>query len=292
MKKIYVVLLVAILMAVSLAGCAQNAVAPSGSAAAPAVSPSAAASASVAASASAAASPAASGGTQLVVSAAASLTDVLKEIAQDYKAKAPDVTINFNFGASGTLEQQIEQGAPADIFMSAATKQMDALKAKNLIVSASDVNLLENTLVLVIPVDKDTPGSFESLGSVSQLAIGDPASVPAGQYAEQVLTHLGILDTLKADQKLVLASDVRTVLNWVETGNAQAGIVYSTDAKTSDKVKVVATATADSHDPIIYPAAVIAGSTNQAAAQAFLDYLSTPDITAVFEKAGFTALKK
>ncbi len=235
-----------------------------------------------------AASPAA----QLTVSAAASLTDVMKEIAEAYKEQAPDVSVTFNFGASGTLQQQIEQGAPADVFVSAAAKQMDALESKGMILKDSRVDLLENKLVLVIPADKDEPADFESLADAGQLAIGDPASVPAGQYAEQALTQMGIYDELNSGNKIVLGSDVRAVLNWVETGNADAGIVYATDALTSDKVKIAATAPSGSHDPVIYPAAVLDGSANAEAAQAFLDFLSTPDISALFEKYGFTALKK
>lgn len=229
---------------------------------------------------------------QLLISAAASLKDVLQEIAEIYKSHTPGVAISFNFGASGTLQRQIEQGAPADIFISASPKQMDALESKGMILSESRTDILQNRLVLVIPANADKPASFESLFTVNRLALGDPASVPAGQYGEQVLNTFGLLDLLKAEGKIVLGSDVRTVLNWVETGNADAGIVYATDAFTTEEVRIVESAPEVSHDPIIYPAAVLAKSAGIEIALDFLNFLFSSDAAELFRQYGFTPLNE
>ncbi|MDT8717420.1 molybdate ABC transporter substrate-binding protein [Clostridium sp. 19966] len=224
----------------------------------------------------------------LNISAAASLKVSLDKIKESYKNVKSNVTLVFNYGASGTLQQQIEQGADVDIFMSAATKQMDALSSKNLLLEDTKSNLLENDVVLVIPKDSSNSISdFKSLtdNSIKKVAIGEPSSVPAGQYGEEVLTKLGILDKVKA--KAVYAKDVTTVLNWVETGNADAGIVYKTDALSSSKVKIAATAPSDSHKAVVYPVAVIKASKKADAAKEFLKYLSSSDSKTIFENAGF-----
>ncbi len=225
---------------------------------------------------------------ELMIAAAASLTDVTAEIAEAYKAEAPNVTLMFTYGASGALQTQIEQGAPVDIFMSAAQKQMDALEEGGLLLDGSRANLLENKVVMIVPADSALGlTSFEDLAKdeVKTVAIGDPASVPAGQYAEEVLTSLGIKDAVF--DKVNLGTDVRQVLTWVENGEVEAGIVYATDAATTDKVKVVCEAPADSVKRIIYPVAILKSSTNEEASQSFIDFLKTPDIAALFEKYGF-----
>ena len=196
------------------------------------------------------------------------------------------------WGASGSLQKQIEQGAPADIFVSAAPKQMDELETKNMVHKATRKNLVENKLVLIVP-QNSTLGlvKFEDLtkASVQKISVGEPTVVPAGQYAQQVLQKLGIWDQLK--DKAVLAKDVRTVLVYVETGNVDAGIVYKTDATSSNKTKIVATAPEGSHTPIIYPAAVLSGSKQQKSAEAFLAYMAGPEGKPVFEKYGFVMSK-
>ena len=227
----------------------------------------------------------------LTVSAAASLKDALGEIQTLYKAEKPNATLAINFGGSGALQQQIEQGAPVDLFFSAAKSNMTALKDKNLLDNDTVKNLLQNKLVLVVPNDSKLKiDSFEGVtdSSVKKIALGEPTTVPAGKYAEQVFTYYKTLDAVKA--KTVYAKDVREVLTWVESGNVDAGVVYSTDAKTSTKVKIVATAAEGTHDPIVYPAAVIKSTTHSAASKDFLNFLTTDAAKAVFVKYGFSVL--
>lgn len=223
----------------------------------------------------------------LTISAAASLKDSLTEIKAVFAKENPSVTLTYNFGSSGTLQQQIEQGADADIFISAAKKQMDALASKDLIIKDTNRNLLLNDVVLVTPKDNSSITSFNDLTTekAKKISLGEPKSVPAGQYAEEVFTKLGILDKVKS--KVVYGKDVKEVLTWVETGNADAGVVYSTDAKVSTKVNVIATASSDSHTPIVYPAAVIKASKNVDAAKEFMTFLNSEKAKAVFEKYGF-----
>ena len=232
---------------------------------------------------------------QLLVSAAASLKVALGEITPLYskaiysKAKS-NVAIRNNFGSSGDLQQQIINGAPVDIFISAATKQMDELQKKDLIVADTRRDLLSNRLVLIVPADKGDAKELKDLtsASIERIAIGDPRSVPAGQYAEQVLTQLELLQDVQS--KFVLGNNVRQVLQFVESGNAQAGIVYVTDAKTSTKVKVVQVIDTKLHKPIVYPIAVIQKSTNQPSAKSYLEFLSSEPAKTIFEKYGFSTL--
>lgn len=229
---------------------------------------------------------------ELNISAAVSLKDALTEIQKNYQAKNPNVKIVYNLGASGALQQQIEQGAPADIFISAAPKQMNELEAKNLINKATRKNLVENKLVIVVPQDtKLNITKYEDLSqdAVQKIALGETATVPAGQYAQQVLQKLGLWDKLK--ERVVFAKDVRTVLAYTETGNVEAGIVYKTDAISSSKVKVVAVAPEGSHQPIVYPAAITTGTKQQKAAEDFTEYLFSAEGKAIFEKYGFTMEK-
>lgn len=223
----------------------------------------------------------------ILVSAAASLKEALEEVKPLYKQTKPNVNVTYNFGASGALQQQIENGAPADIFVSAAKKQMDALQSKNLILADTRSNLLTNKLVLIVPKNSSGITSFRQLtdSKVKKIAVGEPRSVPAGQYAEEVFKKLGILQQVKS--KLVLGNNVRQVLSFVESGNADAGIVYATDAKISPQVKQVATAPANSHSPIIYPVAVLKSSKNAAAARNYVQFLSSNRAGAVFQKYGF-----
>ena len=230
--------------------------------------------------------------TELTISAAASLKDVVKELQTAYREKAPQVKLVCNFAASGSLQKQIEQGAPADIFISASPKQMNELETKNLIQKPSRRNLLENKLVLIVPENSPLKiAKFEELtnSAVKKLGIGEPNVVPAGQYAQQVLKKLGLWDPLV--DKIVFAKDVRTVLAYVETGNVDAGIVYKTDAAASRKVKIIAAAPAGSHTPILYPAAILAGAKNGKAAEDFMAFLTSPASKTIFEKHGFVMAK-
>jgi molybdate transport system substrate-binding protein len=225
---------------------------------------------------------------ELTIAAAASLTDVTAEIAEAYKAVAPKVTLTFTYGSSGSLQTQIEQGAPVDIFMSAAQKQMNALEEQSLLMDGSHINLLENKVVLIVPVDSALGlTGFDGLASdaVKTVAMGDPASVPAGQYAQEVLTSLGIKDNVEA--KANFGTNVRQVLTWVEGGEVDVGIVYATDAATTDKVSVICEAPADSVKQIIYPVAILKESKLAEAAQAFIGFLQSDECVALFDKYGF-----
>lgn len=225
--------------------------------------------------------------TSLIVSAAASLKDILEEIKPLYQQNKPNVKISYNFGSSGALQQQIEQGAPADIFISAAKKQVDALEQKGLLVAGTRNIIAKNRLVLVVPKNSVGITSFYSLqdAKVKKIALGEPRSVPAGQYAQQVLEKLKIWNQVKS--KLVFANNVRQVLASVETGNAEAGLVYVTDAKISNKVKIVVAADEKYHSAIIYPLAVVKRSKNLAAAKEFSQFLSSEQTKTVFKKYGF-----
>ena len=225
--------------------------------------------------------------TTLTISVAASLRDSIEETEAAYKQGHAGVDFSNNFVSSGTLAAQIDQGAPVDIFISAAAKPVDDLAARGLIAAGTRRDLLRNTLVLIAP-----PGSklhdFQGITdkSIRVIALGDPASVPAGQYGRQTLVSLHLWDQLNA--KLVLGKDVRQVLTYVESGNADAGLVYATDAMTSSKVCVIASAPESTHEPIICPAAVVKGSHGEADALKFLDYLASPAVQSVFQKHGFT----
>lgn len=229
---------------------------------------------------------------ELNISAAVSLKDALTEIQANYQRKSPNVKLVYNLGASGALQKQIEQGAPADIFISAAPKQMNDLEAKSLINKASRKNLVENKLVLVVPENSALVlNKFEDItnAKVQKFSMGETATVPAGQYGQQVLQKLGLWEGVK--DKVVYAKDVRTVLTYVATGNVEAGIVYKTDAVSGAKVKIAATAPEGSHQPIVYPAAILSRTKQPKAAEEFLAYLAGPEGKAVFEKHGFSMSK-
>jgi len=226
----------------------------------------------------------------LTISAAASLQNAMADLAPLFESAwpAPGVKLLFNYGASGTLAQQIENGAPADAFLSAAPGPMDKLAAAHLIDPATRRDLVRNQVVLIAPQDAPQPASFADLAApaVKLVALGDPASVPAGEYGRQVLEALQLLEAVRP--KMVLAKDVRQVLSYVETGNADAGIVYATDARGSARVRVAAVAPESSHQPVVYPAAVLTGSSNPAFARAFLRFLAGPQGARVFAGHGFT----
>jgi molybdate transport system substrate-binding protein len=226
---------------------------------------------------------------ELTVSAAASMTDALKEIQQAYETKNPNIKLNFNFGASGALQQQIEQGAPADLFLSAATKNMKALVDNQLIDANQQNSLLSNELVAVVAADGSAPvASFEDLSKsdVKNIAIGIPESVPAGGYAKEALTSAKLWDSLQS--KTVQGKDVRQVLQYVETGNADVGFVYKTDALTSDNVKVAFTVDPKTYTPVEYPIGIVKATKHNKEAEDFYNYLQTQEALDVFVKYGFS----
>jgi molybdate transport system substrate-binding protein len=229
-------------------------------------------------------------GTSITVFAAASLTDSLKGVADAYKART-GLAVTLSFGASSTLARQIEQGAQADIFLSADVEWMDYLQKNELIVGASRRNILGNQLVLVAAPDAKPAPSIaphfdlaRALGD-GKLALADPASVPAGKYAKAALTALGVWDSVAA--KVVSAENVRVALEYVARGEAPYGIVYATDAKAA-AVRLAGVFPENSHPPIIYPGALT--KTAQPGAKAFLDFLGGATARTIFEKAGFRVL--
>ena len=238
----------------------------------------------------------------LNVFAAASMTETLTEIQEMYKEVAPNVTLVFNFDSSGTLKTQIQEGADCDVFISAAQKQMNQLdkdadpevntEGLDYVLEGTRINLLENKVVLAVP-DGNPKGieSFADLGTdkLSLLALGNE-DVPVGQYSEEILTNLGMLDQLEQENKITYGSNVKEVTTQVSETAADAGIIYATDAYSAGLL-VVAQADDTMCKQVIYPAAVLNISENQDAAEAFLDYLKTDDCMKVFEEAGFTAVK-
>lgn len=224
----------------------------------------------------------------LHVAAAASLTDVMKELAAAYEKEHPDVKIVYNFGSSGALQQAIQNGGETDLFFSAAQKQMNALEQDGLLAPGTRRDLLQNEVVLIVPQDggKELTSFEQVTGSgIKHIALGEPKGVPVGQYSEEVFTKLGILDAVKA--KAVYGSDVRQVLSWVESGEAECGVVYATDAAMSAKVKVAAKAPADTHKPIVYPAAVLKDAKQMDVAKDFLAFVASDANKKIFEKYGF-----
>jgi len=224
------------------------------------------------------------------VLAASSLTDVLKTIADAYAAKGHPAPV-LSFAASSDLARQIEQGAEADIFLSADVQWMDYLAEKNLIDPATRASLLTNTLVLIAPADR--PMTLEIKDGMNlkaalkggTLVIANPDGVPAGKYAKEALEHFKAWAGVEKDT--ARAESVRAALRFVETGEAAAGIVYATDAKASgDKVLTAGVFPEDSHTPITYPAAIVAGK-SEGPAKGFKAFLGSPEARAAFESAGF-----
>lgn len=230
---------------------------------------------------------------ELTISAAASLTDALTEIQKTYEANNQNIKLNFNFGASGALQQQIEQGAPADLFLSAAVKNMNALVDAQLIEADQQINLLKNELVVVTLQDNGT--TIEKItdlvkDEVKIIAIGIPESVPAGNYAKEALTTVNLWDALQV--KSVQAKDVRQVLQYIETGNADAGFVYKTDALTSDKVKVAFTVDQATYPAVQYPIGIVKATKQLNEAEHFYTYLQSQEALDVFIKYGFSASRE
>lgn len=228
--------------------------------------------------------------TEILVAVAASLEYAYEEeLIPMFEEENPGVTVKGTYDSSGKLQTQIEEGLEADVFMSAATQQMDALTEEGFVDGDSVTDLLENQIVLITSAENELGlAEFTDITKADTIAIGDPASVPAGQYAQEALTSLGIWDEVLA--KSSLGTNVTEVLNWVAEGSAQAGIVYATDAATTDNVKVIAQAPEGSlAEPAIYPVGLVSASAHQEEAQAFLDFLQSDEAMAVFEAYGFTS---
>lgn len=219
---------------------------------------------------------------ELTVFAAASTTDVMNELADAYEAAGGE-SIRFNFASSGALARQIDAGAPVDVYISANTKWVDFLEEKNLLEQGTRADIVKNSLVLAAP--KDSVMTYEGFpGNLTgRLAVGDFKSVPAGSYAEASLQALGWLEDVRG--RLVKGSNVRTVLMYVERGEVDAGIVYRTDAMQSEKVRILGAFPAESHPPICYPAACLKGGDESA--QAFLNFIQSPEGGVIWEKYGF-----
>ncbi len=230
---------------------------------------------------------------ELYVFAAASMTETLDEIIELYKDTAPNVTIVPTYDSSGTLLDQIQQGAEGDLFISAGQSQMNTLDEENALLEGSRLDLLENKVTLSVP--EGNPAGIESFDQLAEklksgdvfLAIGD-SSVPVGQYTQKIFAYYGI-DEAAAAGCLTYGSNVKEVTTQVSEGTVDCGIIYGTDAFSAN-LTVVDSADAEMCGQVIYPAAVLANSANPEAAQAFLDYLSTADASAVFQGVGFTPI--
>lgn len=228
--------------------------------------------------------------TEILVAAAASLKNAYEEeLIPMFEAQYPGVTVKGTYDSSGKLQTQIEEGLEADVFMSAAKKQMKALDEEGMIDSDSIVDLLENKIVLIVPTGSDKGiQSFEDIVKADSIALGDPASVPAGQYSEEALTNLGLWDQIQ--DKTSFGTNVTEVLNQVAAGSADAGIVYATDAASmADQVEVVAEAPEGSlKTKVIYPVAVVKDSANAEVAVNFVEFLTSDEAMKVFEAYGFS----
>ena len=221
---------------------------------------------------------------------AASLSNSMEEIQKDFNELYPNVTIYYSADSSGTLQTQIEEGLEADVFMSAAKKQMTALDEEGMIASDTITDLLENKIVLIVPTGNEKKlEKFEDIENADSIALGDPASVPAGQYAQEALTNLGIWD--KIQDKVSFGTNVTEVLNQVAAASADAGIVYATDAASmADQVEVVAEAPEGSlAKKVIYPVAVVKGTAHEEVAKEFVAFLQTDKAITVFEEYGFSS---
>ena len=225
------------------------------------------------------------GGEEVLVFAASSLTDVMERLGDEFEEEA-GVKVSFNFGASGSLAQQIVRGAPADVFIAAGNQPMSVLEEKGDVFPGTRVSLLTNTMVVVTSADggPEIASVNDLLEGDYRIAIADPDLAPAGQYARQSLTNLGLWTHL--EPRLVYGHSVRTTLGYVESRNVGAALVYGTDAAISDGVRIAATVPESSHPPITYPGAVVRRSENQAARR-FLDFLTGERATAVFQQFGF-----
>ena len=229
--------------------------------------------------------------TEILVAAAASLKNAYEDkLIPMFEEANPGVTVKGTYDSSGKLQTQIKEGLEADVFMSAAKKQMTALDEEGMIASDTITDLLENKIVLIVPTGNEKKlEKFEDIENADSIALGDPASVPAGQYAQEALTNLGIWD--KIQDKVSFGTNVTEVLNQVAAASADAGIVYATDAASmADQVEVVAEAPEGSlAKKVIYPVAVVKGTAHEEVAKEFVAFLQTDKAITVFEEYGFSS---
>jgi molybdate transport system substrate-binding protein len=228
---------------------------------------------------------------EILVSAAASLTDALNDIGRSYRQKSKD-SVRFNFGPSSSLARQIEEGAPADLFFSADLAQMDALEKKSFVEPGTRRNLLSNQLVIIVPADSKLSISAPKdllKPDVKKIALAEPSSVPVGVYTSKYMADEGLWEQLKT--KVVPVQDVRATLAAVESADVEAGFVYKTDAAVSKKVKIVYAVPIDKGPKIIYPVAVVKESKHKAAARDFMSYLQSAAAKNAFKKYGFVVLE-
>ena len=227
---------------------------------------------------------------EILVSAAASLTDALKEISTAYRANSKH-TVKLNFGASSGLARQIDEGAPADIFFSADLPQMDRLDKKHHLEPGTRKNLLSNRLVIIVPADSKLGlSSSKDLlkPEIKRIALAEPSSVPVGVYTSKYLADEGMWEQIKP--KIVPVQDVRATLASVESGNVEAGFVYKTDAAVSKRVKIVYEVPVDKGPRITYPVAIMKDSKRKETAQDFLNYVQTSASKELFKKHGFIVI--
>ncbi|MDR1904218.1 MAG: molybdate ABC transporter substrate-binding protein [Treponema sp.] len=224
----------------------------------------------------------------IMVAAAASLEySYTQELIPLFQKKYPWITVEGTYDSSGRLQTQIEQGLEADVFMSAAARQMNVLVDSNLVSKESVIPLLENKIVLIKPTGSSTEVTgFQNATQARVIALGDPASVPAGQYAKEAFTALGNWSAVEA--KASFGTNVTEVLNWVGEGSAEVGVVYATDAATTGKVEVIAEAPAGSlSTKVIYPVGMVAASDHPQEARLFIDFLASDEGLAIFQTYGF-----
>jgi molybdate transport system substrate-binding protein len=225
---------------------------------------------------------------QLNIFAAASLTNALEEIEKNFENNNSEIDLILNFGSSGSLQKQIQQGAPADVFFSASKKKLESVIETGEIEADDVVELLKNNLVVITPFTLDyLPTKLEDLSSkyIRKVSIAAPESAPAGRYAKESLEKSGLFETLK--DKMVYGKDVRQTLNYVETGEVEAGIVYSSDAVVLDGGSIAFEIPEEMHSEIVYPVATLKDSPNKELAQRFVDYLQEKESEEIFVKYGF-----
>ncbi|SFB30038.1 molybdate transport system substrate-binding protein [Lentibacillus halodurans] len=228
--------------------------------------------------------------TEILVAAASSLSDTLSELKEAFESEHPGTTLTLNYGASGKLSRQILQGAPVDVFLSANQKWMNQLTDEDMIVTNTRTDFIQNRLVLISSQNKSF--SINALSDLTtldteQIAIGEPESVPAGNYAEQTLRQSGIWESL--NNKFVYTNNAQQTLTYVESGNTDIGIVYASDLERSGLVNKLLTIDDKLHDPIFYPAAVTTASQSKEKAEQFIQFLQTDEAQSILQEHGFTS---
>lgn len=223
---------------------------------------------------------------EINISAAASLKEVMSEIKNEYESKNKDVELVINFGSSGSLKQQIEQGAPCDIFISAGEKQVEDLDKGGFLISDTVKEFTKNRLVLIAPKTSSLD-NIDNLTTdkIKHIGIGHPDSVPAGKYADEVLNNLNLKDKVK--EKLIFGKDVKEVLAWTSSGNADAGFVYKSDTTNNKSIKVVEEIDDKNHSPIIYPLAIIKDSKKYEQSKKLEEFLLSEDVKTILKKYGY-----